>query len=813
MSKKEFLSNGYGRRVQQMGDPKELVDKYVGVPRQVVVNTTENRLHVMDGETPGGHPVARLDEVQYETKAEGGVVRTIVDKLSDTVSVRDFGAKGDGISDDTAAIQKALDTGRAVFIPEGVYVCSRELELTHSGQKVFGCGPGAGYRGGNFNSVIDYHDITTLLFVEPKDGTGARRVRTRVKYRASKEDPQDSPLSVCLNVQAENVVLEDFCLRLNTIVSAADRQRILSIDASTADEEARAFLVEQSKNLGADWDIGVFVGTRLQVKLHRVNVIGYFREADVWVDATNGHNLPRFPSISGTTYPSDNVNSGSDGFTAINCMFFGGLWGVRVQGAEPKTGEDGYSDAYYDEILGKAVTDKRGGFGCSDLCLFGCQIYGPQHYSHLRRVDMSEIGDPIADVAKGGAFSIGGLAGNGTGRIHGHRYIDCRFASNAPFCVRVDRSSRDLFLGCTLDNEGQPFDTQGNPVEVATDTSFNGLVLTANSQRCRFIGSNGNAYSTYTNFARGRHTVLSCDSDSELKNYLSAKFLTVGNFDSGGGENAAVQVVSDPGKVSAIFFGDADNPSRAAFNFSNSASTLTFGVESVEYFRAIKSSDTTAWYVGGSSGVGIAYRGSFSSIYSEGQELIRLLPDQVRSMGSLRPGSDGTALLGTGSARWSEIFAATGTINTSDAREKTAIEDTDEALMRAWSRVRTRVFQFKDAVAKKSAENARLHVGVIAQEVVEAFAAEGLDATRYGLLCHDVWEDEYEDVVVVDDPEVLDEEGGVVTPTKSHVEHRLVTPAGDRYGIRYEEALALECAYLRHRMEALENRLSALESA
>lgn len=28
-----------------MGDTKELVDKYVGIDRQVVVNTTENRLH------------------------------------------------------------------------------------------------------------------------------------------------------------------------------------------------------------------------------------------------------------------------------------------------------------------------------------------------------------------------------------------------------------------------------------------------------------------------------------------------------------------------------------------------------------------------------------------------------------------------------------------------------------------------------------------------------------------------------------------------------------------------------------------------
>ncbi len=67
--------------------------------------------------------------------------------------------------------------------------------------------------------------------------------------------------------------------------------------------------------------------------------------------------------------------------------------------------------------------------------------------------------------------------------------------------------------------------------------------------------------------------------------------------------------------------------------------------------------------------------------------------------------------------------------------------------------------------------------------------------------------DEYEDVEVVDVPEVVDEEGNV-TPPKTHIEHRLVTPAGDRYGIRYEEALALEAAYQRWRLDKIEASLA-----
>lgn len=169
------------------------------------------------------------------------------------------------------------------------------------------------------------------------------------------------------------------------------------------------------------------------------------------------------------------------------------------------------------------------------------------------------------------------------------------------------------------------------------------------------------------------------------------------------------------------------------------------------------------------------------------------------------PTVDNAVSVGTSAARFSLVFAATGAINTSDEREKTSIVDPDEALMRAWGKVNFRVFQFKDAVEKKGAD-ARLHVGVIAQQVINAFASEGLDATRYGLLCYDKWDDEYEDVKVIDVPEIVAEDG-TVTPAQTHVEHRLVTPAGDRYGIRYEEALALEAAYQRWRMDKLEAAL------
>lgn len=59
----------------------------------------------------------------------GAVGRTVHQKLQEHISVKDFGAVGDGVTDDTAAIQTALDSAltskKTVFLPAGTY-CVKE---------------------------------------------------------------------------------------------------------------------------------------------------------------------------------------------------------------------------------------------------------------------------------------------------------------------------------------------------------------------------------------------------------------------------------------------------------------------------------------------------------------------------------------------------------------------------------------------------------------------------------------------------------------------------------------------------------------
>lgn len=69
--------------------------------------------------------------------AEDGPVFTLKDQ-SGWVSVKGYGAVGDGVTDDTAAIQAASDTGKSVFFPDGTYKTTANITHDTIGQVFFG---------------------------------------------------------------------------------------------------------------------------------------------------------------------------------------------------------------------------------------------------------------------------------------------------------------------------------------------------------------------------------------------------------------------------------------------------------------------------------------------------------------------------------------------------------------------------------------------------------------------------------------------------------------------------------------------------
>jgi parallel beta-helix repeat protein len=68
--------------------------------------------------------------VSYNEGDVGAVNTSVQAKLQESVSVKDFGAAGDGVTDDTAAIQAAIVASENVNFPKGNYLISVSLLLT-----------------------------------------------------------------------------------------------------------------------------------------------------------------------------------------------------------------------------------------------------------------------------------------------------------------------------------------------------------------------------------------------------------------------------------------------------------------------------------------------------------------------------------------------------------------------------------------------------------------------------------------------------------------------------------------------------------
>ena len=161
--------------------------------------------------------------------------------------------------------------------------------------------------------------------------------------------------------------------------------------------------------------------------------------------------------------------------------------------------------------------------------------------------------------------------------------------------------------------------------------------------------------------------------------------------------------------------------------------------------------------------------------------------------------------LGSITERFDDIYATNGTIQTSDRTEKQDIDVMSEAETRVAAACKglIRKFRWIDAVAEKG-DDARIHFGIIAQDLQDAFAAEGLDASRYAMFCSDTWWETQTDVPAVEAvAEVLDEEGNLVTEAveakeaytrTDHYDTLEKAPEGaterTRLGVRYSELLA-----------------------
>ena len=204
-------------------------------------------------------------------------------------------------------------------------------------------------------------------------------------------------------------------------------------------------------------------------------------------------------------------------------------------------------------------------------------------------------------------------------------------------------------------------------------------------------------------------------------------------------------------------------------------------------------------------------------------------------------GGDNTMILGWSGNRWAGGTIATAWVVTSDQRAKQDIGAVPDEWLDAWGALDWVRYKFRDAAQIKG-DDARWHIGLIAQEVKDRFAERGLDACAIGLLCYDEWDEQREPIyemgqvgsesVIIDrvDTGLFDAQGQPVfrevteeQPIMTMVdtgETRVILEAGDRWGLRYDECQAMEAAWQRRELARkdaliaqLADRLAVLEAA
>jgi hypothetical protein len=89
----------------------------------IAATTVQSALNEIVSDLAASSGTSLVGHIQ---SGSGATARTVQAKLRDTVSVKDFGAVGDGVADDTTAIQNAVNAvaaagGGAVYFPAGTY--------------------------------------------------------------------------------------------------------------------------------------------------------------------------------------------------------------------------------------------------------------------------------------------------------------------------------------------------------------------------------------------------------------------------------------------------------------------------------------------------------------------------------------------------------------------------------------------------------------------------------------------------------------------------------------------------------------------
>ena len=314
----------------------------------ITVNTDTSGDLVFNKGAPGAlTEITRIKnngEMVYNPAGTGAVATTVQGKLRESVSVKDFGAVGDGVTDDTAAIQAALNAvaiaGGAVLFPAGSYNITSPLKTFSNVALV----------GADATACIISKSTTTV-------GSGSNLARAGTKTDSYAVD------AVIILVHADNLYTQYPQIKNLTIKKSSYAAASYGIYAPRAHHVTFDNLLILNCNTGY-YTFDNWMGTLRDVTVQACSV--GFQHADdgsgqgtgtsitftnCWINFDNTVAQPSFGyNLFGLTYSSMNGCAADNGIradgTTTRHYYFNTCLGISLNGCGCENGKGGVIAAY-----------------------------------------------------------------------------------------------------------------------------------------------------------------------------------------------------------------------------------------------------------------------------------------------------------------------------------------------------------------------------------------------------------------------------------------------------------------------------------
>ena len=294
----------------------------------------------------GAYNTSTINTLNFTQQGTGAVSRSVQNKLEDVVSVKDFGAKGDGTTDDTAAIQAALNSlsSGVVNIDTGFYVCTAKLTIP-SGVTL--CGTGVG-EWDPIQKKITYEG-TNILF----KNTGTK---TENVFGITSKKESGGVISSVLSLTsftnsdasgATRATAKSFSVGIQLSASSAVKNiRILPYLGTNGYNDYS----DASKSvLANEWDVGFYRSDAPRSKIENCQAVGHWRLSGCLNISNNFENFGNMERI----IDKDSIFQGVTGYS----LRAGDRW--KVHATTANTLKIYWTNEHYFPISGKF----RGGSG------------------------------------------------------------------------------------------------------------------------------------------------------------------------------------------------------------------------------------------------------------------------------------------------------------------------------------------------------------------------------------------------------------------------------------------------------------------